>query len=115
MKHGDKNTKFFHSKASQRRRKDHIRGVKNGQGQWVEELEEVVAVASDYFKSLFHAGACDQMKECLAAVPQMVTKEMQEALSGEFTAKEVKVALFQMGPIKAPGPNGMNALFFQKF
>ena len=74
-----------------------------------------MAVASDYFKILFHAGACDQMKECLAVVPQMVTEEMQEALSGEFTAKEVKVALFQMGPIKAPGPDGMNALFFQKF
>ena len=81
----------------------------------MEELEEVVAVASDYFESLFHAGACDQMEECLATVPQMVTEEMKEALSGEFIAEEVKVALFQMGPIKAPGPNGMNALFFQKF
>ena len=81
----------------------------------MEELEEVVAVASDYFESLFHAGACDQMEECLATVPQMVIEEMKEALSGEFIAEEVKVALFQMGPIKAPGPDGMNALFFQKF
>ena len=81
----------------------------------MEELEEVVVVASDYFESLFHAGACDQMEECLATIPQMVTEEMKEALSGEFTAEEVKVALFQMGPIKAPRPDGMNALFFQKF
>ena len=74
-----------------------------------------MAVASDYFENLFHAGACDWMEECLDAVPQMVTEEMQEALSGEFTAEEVKVALFQMGPTKAPRPDGMNALFFQKF
>ena len=53
LQHGDKNTKFFHSKASQRRRKNHIWGIKNNQGQWVEELEEVVAVASDYFENLF--------------------------------------------------------------
>ena len=81
----------------------------------MEELEKVVVVASDYFEILYHAEAYDQMEECLAAVPQMVTEEMKEALSGEFTIDEVKVALFQMGPIKAPRPDGMNALFFQKF
>ena len=40
---------------------------------------------------------------------------MQEVLLGEFTAEEVKVALFQMEPTKASRPDGMNALFFQKF
>ena len=81
----------------------------------MEELEEVVAVASDYFENLFQAGVCDRLEECLDAVPQMVTEEMQEAFSGEFTAEEVRVALFQMGLTKAPGTDGMNALFFQKF
>ena len=55
------------------------------------------------------------MKECLDAIESMVTDDMQKFLSTEFTAKEVKVALFQMGPTKAPRPNGMNALFYQKF
>ena len=40
---------------------------------------------------------------------------MHEVLSSKYTAKEVKVALFQMGPTKALGPDGINALFYQKF
>ena len=115
LKHGDKNTKFFHAKATQRRRKNYIKGIRNDHGQWVEELEEVVGVASAYFDNLFHAGVGDQMEECLNAVESMVTDDMREFLSTEFTAEEVKVALFQMGPTKSLGPDGMNALFYQKF
>ena len=59
LKHGDRNTKFFHAKASQRRRKNFIKGIRNSQGQWVENLEEVVQVTSDYFDNLFQAGVGD--------------------------------------------------------
>ena len=38
-----------------------------------------------------------------------------ENLSSKFTVEEVKVALFQMGPTNTPRPDGMNALFYQKF
>ena len=40
---------------------------------------------------------------------------MNEILTGEFQAWEVKDALKQMAPLKAPGPNGMPPLFYQNF
>ena len=40
---------------------------------------------------------------------------MQDMLSRDFTADEIKKAVFQMGATKAPGLDGMNALFYQKF
>ena len=81
----------------------------------MENLEEVVEVALAYFDNLFHAGVGDQVEECLNVVDSIVIDDMWKFLSTEFITEEVKVALFQMGPTKAPRPNGMNALFYQKF
>ena len=40
---------------------------------------------------------------------------MNNMLLAEFSHEEVKITLFQMHPTKAPGYNGMNPLFFQKY
>ena len=53
LKHGDKNTKYFHSKASQRQRRNYVKGIRSEQGLWVEEMEEIAIVATDYFDNLF--------------------------------------------------------------
>ena len=44
-----------------------------------------------------------------------VTDEMNEKLGKEFTDMEVKQALDQMNPHKAPRPDGMSACFYQKY
>ena len=115
LKHGDRNTKFFHSKASQRRRWNFIEGIKNADGVWVEEVEDVAEVASDYFMNIFNAGTCDRMEECLSTVNHKIIDDMLEVLSRPFSSEEVKAALFQMGPTKAPKLDGMNALFYKIF
>lgn len=40
---------------------------------------------------------------------------MNALLTREFPAEEVKKSLNQMHPLKAPGPDGMNPLFYQHF
>ena len=115
LKHGDRNTKFFHSKASQRRKKNFIQGIQNQHGNWVEDIGEVAEVAINYFETIFHLGTCERMEECLNTVLQKMTTEMTEELTRPYSVEKVKATLFQMGPTKAPGPDDMNALFYQKF
>ena len=48
-------------------------------------------------------------------VEPKIDESMANMLAAPFTREEVTQALTQMHPNKAPGPDGMNALFYQSF
>jgi hypothetical protein len=54
------------------------------------------------------------MENVLNTVPRKVTGAMNAGLTKPYEAAEVKTALFQMYPMKAPGPDGFPAHFFQR-
>ena len=74
-------------------------------------LEEMTTA---YYKNLYTSEGVHNIEEVLRHVPTKVTPDMNALLNAPYTNEEVKCALFQMFPIKAPGPDGYPAHFFQR-
>jgi hypothetical protein len=68
-------------------------------------------LTTTFYKDLYRSAY--DMDQVLNSVPVKVTAVMNEALIAPFEEKEIKEALFQMFPTKAPRPDGLPAHFFQ--
>ncbi|XP_030930993.1 uncharacterized protein LOC115956857 [Quercus lobata] len=112
---GDSNTRYFHSKASHRFRRNRIEVLENHRGEKCEDENGIANILVDFYQSLFASSLPDQIEEALVATPTVVSEEMNQALVAPFEREEVELALKQMDPLKAPGPDGMPPLFFQHF
>ncbi|XP_074306435.1 uncharacterized protein LOC141641679 [Silene latifolia] len=77
--------------------------------------EAVAAVAKNYFEGLFSSDGARVREEFLDVVAGRVTEEMNVFLRAEYREDEVITALNQMHPLKSPGLDGMNALFYQTY
>uniref|UniRef100_A0A803NMW0 Reverse transcriptase domain-containing protein n=1 Tax=Cannabis sativa TaxID=3483 RepID=A0A803NMW0_CANSA len=87
LKAGDKNTKYFHSKANSRRRNNLIRGIVLDSGS--------------------NVGAVDQL---LQFIPNRLCVSAIQQLDESFNSDEVKDALLQMAGDKAPANRLKNVL-----
>lgn len=111
---GDKNTHFFHQRASRRKKKKNISKLARLDGSLTECPTELGQLTNQFYGNLFSSEGVHNMEEVLDVVPRKVTDNMNVHLTALFSAQEVKTALFQMFDTKAPGPDGFPAHFFQR-
>ncbi|KAF7838985.1 reverse transcriptase [Senna tora] len=60
---GDRNTKYFHRKASQRKEHNSIRRLKDNGGGWHFEEHEIVHILNSHFQDIFSASTLENVEE----------------------------------------------------
>lgn len=53
LREGDANTKFFHQSTMHRRRRNKVVSLKNSQGNWIENPNQIRCLFDEYFMDLF--------------------------------------------------------------
>jgi hypothetical protein len=67
-----------------------------------------------FYGELFTSAKPAEMEACTSSIVSNVSPLMNKNLLAEFTIEEVKNALTQMAPNKAPGPDGFTTGFYQQ-
>lgn len=115
LKDGDRNTKIFHSKADQRRKANAIKKLKDVDGVWWKGDDHLERLLTSYFSDIFTTSSPSNIEEECETVKGKLTPKHADRCGAAFTDKEIEDAIFHMHPLKGPGPDGLPALFFQKF
>ncbi|KAL9682775.1 hypothetical protein QQ045_014583 [Rhodiola kirilowii] len=116
LRQGDRNTAYFHAKASQRRKRNRIDGLENDRGELCESEESIISIVTNYFNNIFESQGITQGRNWereFENIPKVISVEMNQILTAPFSESKVKRALFQIHPTKALGVDGFTALFFQ--
>jgi len=111
LKHGDSNSKFYHSMIRWRKLRNEVKGVEID-NQWCEEPKSVRKEAKRVFQQRFMATIDHGVR-----LGHVDFKYLPEAMSlkmvGAISEEEVKAAVWMCEGSKSPGPDGFNFSFIK--
>ncbi|KAL5571056.1 hypothetical protein UlMin_020653 [Ulmus minor] len=92
-------------------RKNRITCLFSNSGEWNTDPGNLLGIISEYFQDIFISSSpsSSDFASVLSCVDPKVTADMNNQLLRPFTSEEIKMALMDMNPTKAPGPNDMGS------
>jgi hypothetical protein len=88
--------------------------LKNDNGQWIEDVTDLQNLATNFYKKLFSNDRMSRPWSKTDISYPVLDSEVMTKLVKPISKEEVKRAIFNMKPWKAPGPDGFPAGFYQK-
>ena len=113
LKRWDMNTSYFHSRATQRNKRNFISKLLLEDGSMVTDNKQIGERLVKYFKQIFKSTLATNFDQILQGIDTKVILAMNSDLIREYTTDEVEFALKQMKPLTAPGPDVMSPIFFK--
>jgi len=92
-----------------------ISGIRDSEGVLQTTLEGMTNMVTQFYGHLFTSSYPHGFEELLDCVTPRVIDAKNNSLCAPYTRDKVDCDLNQMHLHKAPGPDGMNPFFFQKF
>lgn len=114
LRNGDRNTTFFHLSSVVRQWKNKVVAIKNDDDEWISDHEKIKEFMVSYFSSLFTEDGGDEVSNIPMDIFPELSSTNWAALCKPFTHIEIEEVVKSLGALRAPGPDGFQALFFQK-
>lgn len=113
----DRNTSYFHCRASMRQKLNRIEGMTDDHGSWCTSTGEVHDIIIGYCTTLFFSSnpLVEDIQGVTNNVEPCVSHHMNFVLQRPFTEEEVRRAIFYLSPSKALSPDGFPAIFLSTF
>lgn len=98
--------------ANQRKKRNRICEISTESGTLCSSPSDIGDAFLHYYQSLFSSSNPTRVDECLEALEEKVTQDMNAQLVATFTQEEICVAISQMSPYKSPGLDGFPPCFY---
>ncbi|KAG8482089.1 hypothetical protein CXB51_027072 [Gossypium anomalum] len=88
-----------------------LEAVKRGLEKWASQIQWHRKRKQ---QKLFSTGQMSDSTHLLSGIARCIQDEDNNKLTMNYTKEEIEAAVFEMGPTKAPGEDGLPGLFYQK-
>lgn len=91
LKWGDRNTKWFHTRATHRKRINKIQGIFYEGNNWVEEENRIGEIATEYYSKLFQSSLPNQeaIDKTLQGFEAKISHAQSEVLDRPFSREDI--------------------------